>query len=70
MKVYMAKGHDGHWPVGTASVVVAEDITQAMALLDAALIAQGLKPFKDEQYTLVSLDTSTPAAYVLCNGDY
>lgn len=70
MKVYICINHDGHYPVGVASVVVADNLTEAKALLDAALKEQGLKPYAESAYTLVRLDTDRPQAIILANGDY
>lgn len=67
MQVYICTDHDGHWPVGTASVIVAWDEPQARELLAAALKAEGLKA---KDFTLQLLDLSDPRAVVLRNGDY
>jgi hypothetical protein len=70
MNVYTCKDHDGHFPVGVASIVVADSEDEAREILDAELKANGLKPFARCPYTLVSLSTSSPKAIVLNNGDY
>lgn len=68
MKLFASTDHKGFWPVGSASIVVAEDEANARALLDAALIERGLGI--DEPYTLKEVDTATPAAIILCDGNY
>ncbi len=68
MKVFVSTDHDGHWPVGVASVVVAADETEARRLLDAELRRDGLKP--DEPYTLREVDTGVARAEILCDGNY
>lgn len=70
LKVFTANDHDGHWPVGACSVVVATDEPEARRLLDTALIADGLKPCEEVKYTLRELDLTTPAAVILDNGEY
>lgn len=70
MKIYVCTDHDGHWPVGVASVIVAEDEAQAQALLDAALIEHGLRTSEKYPYTFQELDVSAPHAQVLLDGDY
>lgn len=69
-RVFACTDHDGHWPVGTASVVIAGDEKGARQLLDAKLVAGGLKPFADEPYTLTEISLNEPKAYVLCDGNY
>ena len=67
MEIYTCVDHDGHW-VGVASVVVANSEPEARGLLQAALHEHGL----DEQkpFTLRRLNTSSPRAFVLQDGDY
>jgi hypothetical protein len=67
MNVYTCIDHDGRWPVGVASVVVARDEAEARKLLAEALIKIGLK---GDDFTLQLLDLSKPNAVVLNNGDY
>jgi hypothetical protein len=68
MKVFICIDHDGHWPVGVASVVAAQDEEQARELLAAELRTFGLKP--ERGFTLQALDLSAPRARVLNDGDY
>lgn len=70
MKVYTCTDHDCHYPVGVASVVVARDVLEAQQLLDAALIADGLRPWKDKSYTLTELPLVDAKAVILDNGEY
>ena len=67
MKVYICTDHDGHSPVGVASVIVAMNEGQADVLLASELIKCGLDPVK---FTLQELDTATPAVHVLQDGEY
>jgi hypothetical protein len=68
MRVWTCRDHDGHWPVGTASVIVAESEEQAQDLLKAELRAQELNP--EEPFTLQELNTATPCVRVLRDGEY
>ena len=68
MRVFTCKDFTGHNPVGQGAVIVAEDETQARALLEMALLEEGLRAFGDE--TLVELNTQQPTALVLVNGEY
>lgn len=65
--IWTCVDHDGHYPVGVASVVVAATESDARALLDAALKTEGLVP---DDYTLERISADEPCAYVLNNGDY
>jgi hypothetical protein len=70
MKIFTCTDHDGHNPVGVASVVIAKDRRAAKRLLDKELVDQGLKPWKEEKYTLTELWTGQEAALILHNGSY
>ena len=71
MNVWTCTDHDGFWPVGVASVVVAETEREARAALDKALRARGLKDWKGYNYTLQRLDVGTvPVAAILNDGEY
>lgn len=68
MNVYTCVDHDGHWPVGVSSVVVADTEEDARALLTTALTEHGLdgrKPF-----TLRRINTDDPRAFILQDGEY
>lgn len=69
MKVFTCKDHDTFYPVGGASVIIANDWNEAVSLLDAALIKEGLKPRAERPYTLQELPES-PVAVVLNDGEY
>ncbi len=70
MKFYTVTDHDGHWPVGQASIVFAENEDHGIALLNEQLEKQGLKTWKDKQFTLNELPTDIPYALILVNGEY
>lgn len=65
--VWTCTDHAGHYPVGVASVVVAETGDQACDLLNAELVNRGLKP---GGYSMVELRTDRPRAVVLNDGNY
>lgn len=70
MRLFTCTDHDLHYPVGCASIVIADNEAHAIELLDAALIGKGLKPFSQEPYTLIEIDLSKPQAVILRDGDY
>lgn len=70
MRVFTCTNHPQHYPVGCASVVVAETEEEARTLLDARLIERGLVPSTEHPYTLQELETGTPSAVMLCDGNY
>ena len=70
MKVWYSTDHSSFWPVGCASVVVAESIEEARQLLDYALLDEGLTGSIDHPYTLIEVPLNKPAAYVLNTGNY
>lgn len=69
LKVYTCVNHAVYYPVGAASVVVAENYDAACLLLRDALMQQRLDP-DDPRFTLQELDTTKPHAVILRNGDY
>lgn len=69
MKAWTNKRFDGHWPVGTAAVVVADTAENAAKILNDELETRGLgRVATAEQFEL--LPTSRPMARVLCDGNY
>lgn len=68
MQVFVCTDHDGHYPVGVASVVVAATEDEARHLLQAELITHGLNAKKP--FTLRRINSESPRAFVLLDGDY
>lgn len=68
MNIYTCTDHEGHYPVGVASVVVANSEDEARKLLEAELAAHGLK--NQEPFTLRRIQIERPQAFVLNDGDY
>jgi hypothetical protein len=69
MKVWTNTSFDGHYPVGTAAVVVADTATQAAELLNDELQRHGLSRSAIPRQ-FVRIPTSKPFSVVLCDGDY
>ena len=70
MKVYVVTDHDLHYPLGCASIVVADNQVHAIILLDEELISRGLKPHVHHGYTLEEVDTHLARAVILSDGNY
>ena len=69
MKVWTNNKFHGHYPVGTAAVVVAESEQMAAAVLNQKLLAHGLAASATpEQFE--RLPTTHTLAVVLCDGNY
>lgn len=69
MKVWTNNKFHGHYPVGTAAVVVADTAGQAAEMLAAELKKVGLlAPVTEDQFE--QLPTSRHGVRVLCDGDY
>lgn len=68
MNIYVCTDHDGHYPVGVCSVVVAASETEARDLLRAELHEHGLDETKP--FTLRPLNIERPRAFLLLDGDY
>ncbi|MDQ0091658.1 hypothetical protein J2T12_005098 [Paenibacillus anaericanus] len=67
MKVFTCNDHEGHYPVGTASVIISENEQQASLLLKTQLKQRGIS---NETFTLKEIDLAMPRAIVLCDGNY
>ena len=70
MRIFTCTNHDGFWPVGVASVVVAEDEEHAGLLLDSVLAELGLQVRAESPYTLQEISTGNAMAIVLRDGKY
>lgn len=70
MRLWTSTDHDCHYPVGCASIVLAEDETEARRLLDEALTAHGLKGGDTAPYTLTEIPLDQARAVVLNDGQY
>lgn len=70
MKTFICTDHDGVWPVGVASVIFANDEAEARRLLDEALVASHLQPSSQEPYSLQCVESSSPKAIILNDGNY
>lgn len=67
MNVYTCVDHDGHYPVGVASVVVAPTEEEAREILEGALVKHGLST---RPFTLRRINIAEPRAFILNDGDY
>ena len=68
-EVYACNQFEGHWPVGSAAVVVASSQQHAADVLNSQLRQQGLKgDATANAMALVVRDA--PQAVVLCDGNY
>lgn len=75
MKVFTCDDFKGHYPVGTAAVVVADDINVARQMLADHLKTLGLPqddghPSRPHRFSLTQLHTSKPQVIILNDGNY
>lgn len=68
LRIWTCTDHEGHWTVGSASVVVAETEDQARVLLVHALRGHGIVTTLDK-FTLTEIEMY-PHAIVLNDGSY
>lgn len=69
MKVYACKGFDGHYPVGTSAVIVANDEEDAKTLLESKLLSMGL-PQDREPDRIEEIDLRWSQVIILNDGNY
>lgn len=67
MKLFTCTDHATIWPVGSASVVIAENEFDARHLLSQRLSSLGLN---SQPFTLTEIDITHPRVLILCDGDY
>lgn len=70
MRIFVCTDHDGHYPVGVASVIAAEHMHDAKKLLDDELKKAGLRDFSQSQYTFKEINTMEANAVILNDGNY
>ena len=72
MKLFTCTDHDGFWPVGVASVIIAPNKKRAQELLDAELLERNLMTFaqQEEPYELIEVPLNKSKAIILCDGNY
>lgn len=69
-KFYICTTFDGHYPIGTAAVVRAENEDEAAMALTAKLADVGLPQIVEPwQLTCIS-DAAEDGAIILCDGNY
>lgn len=67
-RLWVCTDHHGHYPVGVASIIMANSEDEARRLLAAGLRESGLDA--DKGFTLLELNISMPFARVLHDGNY
>lgn len=72
MRLYHNTSFPGHYPVGTAAVIVARDRAQAKRLLMEEAKKYGLKLADDDVDVkdFILMDTGVPACIILHDGNY
>ena len=69
MNIYTYTDFKGHWPVGVAAVMVAENRDQAVELLEKRLNRIGLAQTIDSKKVIL-VSTSSPHVLILNDGNY
>lgn len=70
MLTWTCKGFVGHYPVGTAAVIMAPTEEDARIALDEALRAAGLPGIDEKDEVLEVQPHTSPMVIILCDGDY
>jgi len=68
VKVFTCTTFNGHYPLGTAAIVVADDQGRARKMLGRELVKAGLSLRKEDE--VLELDMEAPHAKVLCDGNH
>jgi hypothetical protein len=68
MRLWTTTEFTGHYPVGTAAVVVAETVEQAFELMREQLKRHSLD--HTQGFGMREIPATEPAAYILCDGNY
>lgn len=67
MKFFTCTNFDGHYPVGTAAVIIAKDFDEARELLRIELEGHSLD--SSQSLELEEIEVK-PQAIILCDGNY
>lgn len=76
MKVFTTNDFTGHWPAGTAAVVIAESRAKAVLLMIKKLEEEGLmeshptRRSTEQSFTLIEIDLTGEQAIMLSDGGY
>mgnify|MGYP003639638745 CR=1 FL=1 len=68
MSVFYTNNFCGHWPVGTAAVIVARNLDEAYVLMSKQLREMGLA--QNDGFSINELPTDRTHVVVLQDGDY
>lgn len=68
MKIFVSNDFTGHWPVGTAAVVVARTRKKALSLIKKECKKEGL--VFDGTLNELLIDKAQEQAIILNNGEY
>ena len=68
MKIWINNKFEGHYPVGTAAVVIAKDKSMAKDYLDLFLAKCGLPECEEEQFE--EMPHNEGEVRILCDGNY
>lgn len=68
MKLFTCTDHDCFYPVGVASIILADSKEEAAQQLSVALSLRGLDP--SSGFTLEEVDLTVKTAIILRDGDY
>jgi len=69
MRIFTCTTFDGHWPVGTAAVIVAQNLDQAISSLEKALSETGL-PQKITPEDVKEVCITQAQVIILNDGNY
>ena len=69
MRVFTCDSFTGHYPVGTAAIIVANNTAEGARLLNEELKARGL-PGNVQLGQLNEVDVRHECVDILCDGDY
>jgi hypothetical protein len=67
MKLFTCNDHNGHWPVPTASVVIAKSKDEARKMLTKELKSRNIEDF---DFTLTEINQNKKQVIVLSDGEY
>ena len=70
MRIFLCTDHAEFWPVGVASVVLAESEAEAVKLLDTMLRLRGLPDSGSHPYSLTEVAADRAQAIILRDGEY
>lgn len=70
LRIFTCTNFKGHWPVGSAAVIIAENESDARSELWNTLKSRGLGNDDPSKWELIEIEPTSTQIRILCDGQY